>query len=795
MKSTPILLFAVTLCLLVQSARALEPRKEAITPVRLTEAVNIRIDGKLDEPVWETLTWYDDLVVIEPDTLAEVPYQTRIRFFYTEKGLYLGAWNQQPADTLVSRLSSRDLFISRDDVAFTLDPGGAGLYAYWFSVTLGGTLQDGTVLPERQYSTQWDGPWHGASAVHDEGWSAEFFLPWSMFSMPDGGGEIREMGYYISRFVAHRTERWAYPALPRTQPVFLSQLPKMQFDQIEPRQQFTFYPYGSVTYDNTRVGQEDAYKAGFDVFWRPSTNLQLTATVNPDFGNVESDSVVVNLTSFETFFPEKRAFFLEGNEIFDATSRARNSGMDGPTTMLHTRRIGGPPRYPDLPGFVVSDLEVNQPSELMGAAKLTGQNGRFRYGVLAAFEEDTLLTGTIGSMDQTFLQKGREFGVARVIYEDARGNARRSLGMMSTLTSHPDDDAIANGIDGRYLSADGRWNLEGQLLHSRVADTTGFGGYMDLAFTPAQGRQHSLAFDYYDDKLDINSLGFLRRNDNIGTRYRYERTESDLADLKLKLTEVTLVQDYNTAGRVVRSGAFLLREHQFLNNNFAFVELNYFPPRWEDINSNGNGSFRIKERFQTGLFGGTDESKKVRFFSGIFYTGEMLGGRSMVYILETDWRPSDRFSLGVDVRYEDKKGWLLHSFGRNFTTYESSFWRPKIEADFFLTARQQFRLVAQWAGIKAFEEERWEVPIGDGDLEPVFAAPGAGTRDFSISRLTFQARYRWEIAPLSDLFVVYTRGSNVASRPGEDFNELLKDSWTEPLVDLFVIKLRYRLGN
>ena len=138
---------------------------------------------------------------------------------------------------------------------------------------------------------------------------------------------------------------------------------------------------------------------------------------------------------------------------------------------------------------------------------------------------------------------------------------------------------------------------------------------------------------------------------------------------------------------------------------------------------------------------------------------------------------------------------MIHDEGRDFTTFNTAIWRPRIEANYFLSARQQFKLTAQWAGIKAFEDQRWSVPIGDGDLVEEFKGENEQLRDFSISRLTFQARYRWEIAPLSDLFVVYTRGSNVDSRPQDSFSELIRSSWSERLVDVFVIKLRYRIGN
>ena len=96
--------------------------------------------------------------------------------FYTDRGLYVGFHGKQAADTLVARLSPRDQFVSRDSFSITVDPTGTGLFGYWFSVALGDSLADGTVLPERQFSNQWDGPWNGFSAVTDDGWSAELFF-------------------------------------------------------------------------------------------------------------------------------------------------------------------------------------------------------------------------------------------------------------------------------------------------------------------------------------------------------------------------------------------------------------------------------------------------------------------------------------------------------------------------------------------------------------------------------------------------------------------------------------------
>jgi hypothetical protein len=359
----------------------------------------------------------------------------------------------------------------------------------------------------------------------------------------------------------------------------------------------------------------------------------------------------------------------------------------------------------------------------------------------------------------------------------------------------PKEDAMTHGLDAHYQSMSGVFAADVQLMYSDVDDVTGSGGFADFNYTPKQGRQHALKLDYFDDSLDINDFGFLRRNDAIGGSYSYRISESDLPNLKSRFTRFGASQQYNTDGKVVRSGLFSLRELEFKNNSIAFAELNYFPERWDDINSDGNGSYRIEDRWQTGLFLRNDRAKPINLGVGAFYREEDLGGYTVELETEVTWRPTSRFSLIFQINYEDKNGWLIHEDGRDFTTFDAELWRPQIEADFFLTAKQQFRLTAQWVGIKAYEDERWKIPLDDGDLTPDPVPPNDDSRDFSISRLVFQARYRWEIAPLSDLFVVYTRGSNLPSDISQDFGDLLKDSWTQPVFDVFVVKLRYRLGS
>jgi hypothetical protein len=183
---------------------------ERIRLTRLDEHQgDIQIDGHLSEPVWQTLPAYDEFLIIEPDLMVKPPYRTYIRLTYDDKGLYIGADMRQPPETRIARLSGRDARdINRDSINFTLDTSGEGRYGFWFGINLGDALMDGTVLPERKFSNEWDGPWRGRSQVTETGWTAEFFVPWSAVSMPTTG-DVRTMGLYMSRKFATPTSAGA----------------------------------------------------------------------------------------------------------------------------------------------------------------------------------------------------------------------------------------------------------------------------------------------------------------------------------------------------------------------------------------------------------------------------------------------------------------------------------------------------------------------------------------------------------------------------------------------------------
>ena len=765
-----------------------------ITRIEQSDA-EITIDGFIDEDVWKDLPVIDGMKVIDPDTLADTPYETHVRFFYTERGIYLSAMNFQPQETLMARMTSRDVRLERDGFVVAIDASGEGLYGFYLRINLGNSLTDATILPERTFNFQWDGPWLARTQALENGWSAEYYIPWSMMPLPQVDDD-RKIGIYLERQVGHlQGEAWANPPLPGTVNQFLSAFEKYELKDIEPRRQLTYYPFASGIYDGVR--DESTYKVGTEIFWRPTSNSLLSASLNPDFGNVESDDVVVNLTAFEVFFPERRVFFLEGQDVFNTSPRTSSrGGPGGPISLLNTRRIGGAAIY-DVPDEVnVVPTDLSQPSELLGAVKLTGQSGNWRYGTLLASETESQIAGTLDDGTQVTLNAvGRDFSIARLLYEDTSSGGRRAIGWMGTNLSHPTIDATAHAVDMHYFSADNRFVIDTQIMHSNVDGKTGNGFLGDVAFRPRRGLQHGLRATYIDDTLDINELGFLTRNDQMNLDYNMFNIESDVPGLRQRTTSLFISNQWNTDGEPVRLGLFLNRGYNTLNNNTYDVSLRYFPERIDDRLGRGTGDFKVEGRYGLNLGFRTNPADKLAFNFDLNLDQDELGPARTGASARFTWRPNDRFSSDLRLDYTDREALLVHKGSGSYTSFESHQWAPRLEMNYFLNAWQQLRFTLQWTALKAFEDRFWQVDSQNLDfLQPV-AKSDDDSDNFTISRLTFQARYRWEIAPLSDLFVVYTRGSNLPTDSFETFQDLLVQSWTDTIVDTLAIKLRYRFGS
>jgi len=764
---------------------------------QISEADNdFRLDGDLDEEVWKNLPVIDGMKVIDPDTLLDAPYETHFRMFYTERGIYVSAMNFQPKGTLVARMTSRDTRLARDGIVVGIDPSGQGLYGYFIRLNLGESMTDGTILPERQLNMQWDGSWNGRTTELENGWSAEIYIPWSMMALPQGANTTNAVGFYFERQVGHLNgDTWSNPPLPRTVNEYISAFTKYEMEGIEPRRQLTYFPFIGGVYDDIR--HENTYKVGTDIFWRPTTNTQLSATLNPDFGSIQADDVVVNLTAFEQFFPEQRDFFLEGQDIFITHPRHSNpGGPGGPIQLVNTRRIGGAPILDVPDGVDVIPTELSQPTDLFGAFKFTGQQGKFRYGGLLAAEDVIEVEGTREDGRSVNIESvGRNFVVGRVLYEDTNSGGRRSIGWTGTSVDHPDIDETVNAIDAHYFSADSRWVVDSSFMRSDKDNEVGYGGMADFRFRPERGKQHTLRATYFDELLDINELGFLSRNDQMNLDYNYNKFESDVAGLRSRNTTYMFVNQWNVDGKPVRVGLFFNQDYNFLNNDTFSFSAGLFPKRIDDRLGRGTGDFEVPQRERLNLSYTTDPAKPLAVNVGVDWGTDALGPAQVTSRAGVVWRPNDRFSSELNLQYTDQEALLIHRGNGAYTSFEAHQWAPNLELNYFIGPRQQIRFTLQYNGLKAFEDRFWQSsPTRAQTLTPV-EKPNITADDFVISRMTFQARYRWEIAPLSDLFVVYTRGSNLPRDSFDTYADLFARTWNQPIVNNIAVRLRYRFGS
>ncbi|MEC8809663.1 MAG: DUF5916 domain-containing protein, partial [Pseudomonadota bacterium] len=579
--------------------------------------------------------------------------------------------------------------------------------------------------------------------------------------------------------------------------------------------------FAATTYD--QANEETDVKVGVDFSWKPSPKLELAATANPDFGAVEADDVVLNLTASETFFPEKRLFFLEGNEVFSIMPRDDFSSIyrmavnedyattsrqiylkdfvPVPVSLLNTRRIGGTANQLTLPeGVTPEPGQRDTPTDLLGAVKVTGGVGDLRYGLLAAMEDDIRWRGRDANDLAVDIEgAGRDFAVARLVYEDV-GASRKALGYMGTFVGGAQYDAMVHSVDAHYGSGSGNFKADLQLINSDRDSVLGYGGMIDVLYASASNLRHKVEVDYMDEDVNFNDLGFLRRNNYGRLRYVLLYNQQRLSDFITNYrTTFSVVQQYNIDRGQINDSAILWRSSLVLpGRNTLRAGVGYLPQRYEDLDSRGNGAYRVDAGGWWELTLSTDANQMFSYSFSAAAISEHIGDWSQSLGAGVTIRPFDAVSIDLDLKYRNRNGWLVHQGGRNFGRFEANEWQPSFDINWFIAPGHQLRWNLQWAGVRATETGFYAVPIGDGKLRP--AQRMEDSYDFNVGLLTTQLRYRWEIAPLTDFFLVYNRGNSLSnaleSTADEiELNDLLSDSFNEPVIDTFVAKLRYRFGN
>lgn len=543
-------------------------RPEPHPPIRAERALGaIEVDGRLDEPDWARAEPFGDFVQSFPDEGEPASQPTEVRVLYDARTLYVGirCFDSERA-RIVRPLGRRDKVVASDAVTVIVDSNGDPRGGYLFYVSAGGVLADALVYDDEQLTFDWDAAWEGAAAQTPDGWSAELAIPLSALRFPEA--KVQTWGFGVQREIGRSHEKSATVLLPRGGRGLISRLGHLTgLEDIRPGLDLEVTPYlaarlgyvplhADPAYPSPRV-LDPAADAGADLNMRLGSRLTLTGAVNPDFGQVEADEIILNLTNFELFYPEKRPFFTQGLDLFQPVGAGFEERV--PHQMYYSRRIG---------------LD----SPILAAAKLVGRaSDRVQVGLLDALTlgagirggaraatleeaESRAGRGPLLSWSQPFrLAPERAYpavapatvnhvaGVVRLeaaerLVVGLQGTSAVALGERcalseATLEALSDAhrprpgacDATAGqalALDVNATSRDGEWYLYGQGSASRadggpprrtLADGTrlergdaGLGAYLRAGRRGGEPWRLDLGWSYSAPRLDLNASGFQR---------------------------------------------------------------------------------------------------------------------------------------------------------------------------------------------------------------------------------------------------------------------------------------------
>ncbi len=336
------------------------------TQIRRIEA-KIRVDGRLDEPVWSQLQPLGDFVQTEPDEGAPATERTEAFVFYDNDRLYFGfkCYDSEP-NKIVARYDTHDARTFSDSVNIFLDPFGDRRTGYFFSVNARGVQYDGLLSEASGLDGTWDGIWESAARIESWGWSAEVAIPFKSIRFHSG----QTWGINLGRDIVRKNERDNWQIVTRFDSFYRpSKAGLLQgIEDVKPGRNIELIPYLSTRVRrgaSSPLDNSQKYEGGGDLRWGLLPNATFNATFNPDFADTEADEINITISRFELFFPEKRAFFNEGSNFF-AT----------PLSLFFTRRVG-------------ARLADGTPQRIVLGAKLTGKVGVWSLGLLEARTEAT----------------------------------------------------------------------------------------------------------------------------------------------------------------------------------------------------------------------------------------------------------------------------------------------------------------------------------------------------------------------------------------------------------------------
>lgn len=550
------------------AANAPDAGPKAATPRRIYETKRTehppKVDGRLDDSCWDAVPWATDFTEWEPDAGKPPSQQTRFKILYDNAALYI-AYRAEDSDParIASRLARRDWFPG-DWVEINIDSRKDGRTGYSFTSSVSGTRGDEFISSDGDnWDGSWDPIWDLKTQVDSTGWAAEARIPLSQLRFK--GAAEQTWGIQVQRRLFREEERSLWQPKTREETGWVSRFGELRgLTGLQAPRRIELFPYAvGRTERFTRepgnpfaTGTDSKAAVGVDGKAGVLGDLTLDFTVNPDFGQVEADPSEVNLSAFETFFSEKRPFFIEGRNILNLQIAPSIAGGNfTQDNLFYSRRIGRrPAHFPDLGEGEFAQSPEN--SSILGAAKLTGKTaGGLSLGLLesATAREHAHVAGPGGRRDAT-VEPFTNYFVGRVQQDWRQGNDQ--LGAMVTSVNRRLDDpaleflhrsAVAGGVDLFHRWNDRHWYLALNAMGSRVAgepraliatqrasaryfqrpdnteatlDSTrtalaGHAGSFRFGHSQGQGLRFETGVAWRSPGFEINDIGFLRRADEV----------------------------------------------------------------------------------------------------------------------------------------------------------------------------------------------------------------------------------------------------------------------------------------
>jgi hypothetical protein len=716
-------------CLLAASGPAsaqVQPGPQGSLPpvqaVRLTSPVTV--DGTLDEAVWQGAPAVTRLTQSDPIEGAVASESTAVWVAWDDEALYVAArCSDTRPDSIIAQLVRRDVVTASDRFMLYLDPFHDRRSGYYFGVNAAGVLYDGTLFNDGWDDNSWDGVWEGRSRRagapagprgiradgHGAGWSCELRIPFSQLRFRRGSEQV--WGINFKRVIGRLNESDYLVYMPKQGSGFCSRFPDLTgIRNGHHAAALEVLPYmtGKSEYlaheagDPFNDGSRQTPGMGADLRRSVGNSLTLNATVNPDFGQVEVDPAVVNLSDVETYFQEKRPFFTENARIFSFGNEGASDywGFNWPEpTFFYSRRIGRTPQGSIPQGAGFDDLP--QATHILGAGKLTGKLGSsWNFGTLHALtSRETGRYVLSGQRSEMEVEPLTYYGVVRGQKEFRQ--AYNGLGLMTTLVQRRfghnglDDQlnrqSLMAGLDGwHFLDRKKVWVLSGWAAMSRVAGTEA--RLLSLQTDPRHYLQrpdarnlgvddHATALDGYgarvwlnkqegnffsnsavgllSPKFDVNDMGFQSRADVInahsgfGYKWVVPRGWRQYAHVLLAAFGS---RDFD--GNDVASGMYAATRLQFRNQSVMESDVAFNPQRIQNRLTRGGPLALGKPGGQFDWYFATDGRKRL-VYSFNFNSYAIPGTRSFSTSVSpaVEWKPAPNFSIQfgpeVDRNVED----------------------------------------------------------------------------------------------------------------------------------------------